>query len=103
MFGFSIGYVEQLKYDWLVKHYLLYTSVISESVTLQYCFALASIFNNLATIYIVQKHVDKCSEYQIAVEKSLEKNVKICTCGIQTWTLSLEGTELNQQIIWTVV
>ena len=29
--------------------------------------------------------------------------VKKATGGIRTWALSLEGTELNQQTIWTVI
>ena len=49
--------------------YSMHTAVISKCLV----FSLASRLDYVKTVYIVQKHVDKCSEYQFEVEKSLEK------------------------------
>ena len=60
-------------------------------------FCLASILDHIKAMFIVQKHVDKCS-----VLKKFRKEEKSAICRIQTWVFRLEGTELNQQAIWTV-
>ena len=69
---------------------------------LQYCFAIALIFDHIKMIRLVQKHVDKCPEYQFIVKNSFRKKIKIGIVGIQIWALSLEVTELNQETILTV-
>ena len=74
--------------------------VTYNSLTLWYCFVFN--INHIKTFCIVQKHVDKRSEYQFLV-KNIWKKGKISTGGIRTGALNLKSSELNQATIWTVV
>ena len=66
---------------------------------LQYCFALASMLDHMKTVCIVEKHVDGCSEYQFAVNKSLEKKVKLAQAGFELGRSAWKSLNLTNRIV----